>query len=175
MAFWSEVGTLDPKRQFKFEVEFSLLGNDAKFLAQYAKRPQFTISDGTKVEYLDKSFHFPGKVTWDTVDIRFVDAVGSRNVSQATYNYLTAAGWVEPSAQGGASPNLGTVSKSRAVANGGVVSIKVLNSRGVAVDRWTLNNAFITKVSLNDLDYAAEGILTAQYTFRYDWANYSPT
>ncbi len=173
MAFWSET-TLDPKRQFKFKVSFTLLGQqDSQFIAQSAQRPQYTIGDTTKVDFLDKQFHFPGKITWNTVDIKFVDAEGAPNASRASYAYLINAGWVNPQFTGGQNPDFSTISKRAAVANGGVVTVNVLNSLGAVLDKWTLRNAFITKVALNDLDYTQEGILTATYTFRYDWADYS--
>jgi len=170
MAFWSDPN-LDPKRQFKFKVSFSRLGLNSTFLAQSATRPQFTIGDGTKVDFLDKSFHFPGKVTWDPVTITFVDAV-SANVSKDSYRYLQEAGWVNPAAVGGvpATANFATIGKLGAVGTSGRVLIEVLRSTGEVEDRWTLNNAWITKVALNELNYTAEGILTAAYTFRYDWA-----
>jgi hypothetical protein len=170
MAFWSDAN-LDPKRQFKFKVSFSRLGTDSTFLAQSAGRPQYTVGDNTKVHFLDKEFAFPGKVTWNTVDIKFVDAV-SANVSKDSYRYLQQAGWVSPVAVGGTpqTANYATIGKSTAVANSGRVLVEVLRSTGEVEDRWTLNNAWITKVALNELDYSAEGILTATYTFRYDWA-----
>jgi hypothetical protein len=175
MAFWSSTN-LDPKRQFKFKVTFSRLdANGAQaqstFLAQSAGRPQYTVSDGTKVHFLDKEFAFPGKVTWNPIDIKFVDAV-STNVSKDSYLYLQQAGWVNPAAVGGTpqTANYATIGKSTAVANSGRVQIDVLRSTGEVEDRWTLVNAWVTKVALNELDYAAENILTATYTFRYDWA-----
>ena len=36
-----------------------------------------------------------------------------------------------------------------------------------------LKNAFITTATLTPLDYKSEEILTVQYSFRYDWAEYS--
>jgi hypothetical protein len=170
MAFWSDAN-LDPKRQFKFKVSFSRLGLNSTFLAQSATRTQFTIGDGTKVDFLDKQFHFPGKVTWEPVTVTFVDAVAA-NVSKDSYAYLQQAGWVAPDAVGGipTNANFATIGKSRAVGSSGTVLIQVLRSTGEVEDSWTLNNAFITKVALNNLDYASEGILTATYTFRYDWA-----
>jgi hypothetical protein len=170
MAFWSDAN-LDPKRQFKFKVSFSRLGLNATFLAQSATRPQYTIGDGTKIDFLDKQFHFPGKITWEPVTVTFVDAVAA-NVSKDSYNYLQQAGWVSPRGVGGipATANFSTIGKAGATASSGIVSIEVLRSTGEVEDRWTLNNSFITKVTLNNLDYAAEGILTATYTFRYDWA-----
>lgn len=180
MAFWSD-STLDPKRQYKFRVTFGYLnsdqGTDSTFLAQTADRPVYTITDGQKVHYLDKEFSFPGKITWTPVKIKFVDAYdtvagGVVNVSKRSYDYLAAAGWKMPPAAG---PRTGafqmsTISKGASVARTGDVTIDVLNSSGAPVDTWTLKNAFITTVALNGLDYGAEGILTAEYTFRYDWA-----
>lgn len=170
MAFWSDAN-LDPKRQFKFKVTFSRLGANATYLAQAAGRPQFTIGDGTKVHFLDKEFSFPGKVTWEPITIRFVDAVGV-NVSKDSYTYLQQAGWVNPQLAGGvpSAAKLATIGKAGAVGSSGRVLIEVLRSTGEVEDRWTINNAFVTKVALNELDYAAENILTATYTFRYDWA-----
>lgn len=179
MAFWSDT-SLDPKRQFKFSVTFGRLGGNATFLAQSADRPQFRVSDGTKVDFLDKSFHFPGKVTWEPVKVKFVDANGAGNVSRDSYEYLKSAGWINPAALGGAAStagsgtNFATVSKQAGnnalKAGGSELIVKVLDSNGNAVDSWTLKNAFVSSVALNNLDYAAEGILTAEYTFRYDWA-----
>ena len=185
MGFWSDT-TLDPKRQFKFKVTFPFNnmtaaggsgGNqqDAVFLAQYADRPTYQITDGTKVHFLEKEFSFPGKITWNPVKIRFVDAsgVGSINVSQKSYEYLAKSGWIAPNnAPGnGAIGNLSTINKSAAMIDG--IKIEVLNSAGVAVDTWELKNAFITTAVLNNLDYSQEGILTAEYNIRYDWATWT--
>jgi hypothetical protein len=170
MAFWNST-EIDPKRQFKFKITFDLLGASgaATFLAQSADRPVYTITDTTKVDFLDKSFHYPGKITWTPVKIKFVDTpgVGTVNAARAAYDYLGKSGWKTPVLN-----QFGTINKADAVTNGqtGTVLIETINSAGNAVDTWSLKNAFITTVALNNLDYAAEGILTAEFTFRYDWA-----
>ncbi len=180
MAFWSDP-SLDPKRAFKFKVTFGYLnssgtGTDSTFLAQTADRPVYTITDTTKIDYLDKQFHFPGKISWNQVKIKFVDTVGAgaTNVSKRSYDFLTAAGWVNPQNAGpqtGAA-QMATISKAKSVSATRSVQIDVLDSEGRAVDQWTLRNAFITTVSLNPLSYASEEVLTAEYTFRYDWADF---
>jgi len=185
MAFWNETA-LDPKRQFKFRLSFTgpiLGGPDTKFLAQSADRPVWTISGETKVDFLDKSFNFPGKVKWNDVKVKFVDSAGANvNVSKQSYEYLAKTGWLKPgngAVAGEAfnpavqtAANYKTIGKASAANAAGTVVIEVLNSGGNPEDKWTLNNAFITTVALNNLDYAAEGILTAEYTFKYDWADY---
>ena len=176
MAFWSTT-TLDPKRQFKFKVQFSALGADATFLAQSADRPVYTISDTTKVDFLDKSYYYPGKITWNTVKIKFVDANGTNsNVAQRAYTFLGASGWTNPTdvtPNESSATSFGTINKAAAVNEANTVAVSVLDSTGTTVDKWQLKNAFVTTVALNNLDYAAEGILTAEFTFRYDWADYS--
>lgn len=174
MAFWSET-TLDPKRQFKFSVTFGRLGANSTFLAQSADRPQFKVSDTAKVDFLDKAFYFPGKVTWEPVKIKFVDGGSAdTNFSKDAYAFLRAAGWVSPTAVGGtpagAGAQYGTVGKASSNNALGNVIVRTLNQQGAAVDTWTLKNAFVTSVALNNLDYKAEDILTAEFTFRYDWA-----
>lgn len=181
MAFWNET-SLEPKRQFKFKVSFEYFNvggsNTAgTYFAQSADRPVYTISDTTKVDYLDKAFHFPGKITWNQVKIKFVDATGGAggiNTAAQTYAYLGRAGYVNPDTAGAGtvgSTQLATIGKFNASRSLGVM-VEVLNSDGNMVDKWTLKNAFVTTVALNNLDYSAEGILTAEYTFRYDWAAY---
>jgi hypothetical protein len=171
MAFWSST-SLDPKRQYKFKVKFDKLGTDATYLAQSADRPVWTVTDGTKVEFLDKSFHFPGKVSWNQVKIKFVDAAaGGTNVSAAVYKYLSESGWITPTTPPAGDGTFATFGKPKAT-SGMNVYIDVLDTNGASIDKWQLMNAFVTTAALNNLDYAAEAILTAEFTFRYDWAEY---
>jgi hypothetical protein len=175
MAFWNQASS-DPKRAFRFKVTFGLLDDAATYLAQTAKRPTFTISDGTKVDFLDKAFHFPGKVTWEPVTIKFVDSE-SEGVSKASYSYLTNAGWISPGNAAFTPGNIQNNSATKTIGKGSAstqtkaITIEVLNAAGVSVDIWKLNNPFITKATFNDLSYASEEILTVEYTIRYDWAD----
>lgn len=173
MAFWSE-RDLEPKRQFRFRVTFGLLGDPASYLAQAAERPTFTIKGDTAVHFLDKQFMYPGKVTWNQVKIRFVDAVGAdgANVVKSSYVYLQNAGWLSPDNQAipTATNRFSSIGKRRAVDSVKNVTVESLTSNGTPIDKWTLNNAFINTVTLNGFDYAQDGIMTAEYTFIYDWA-----
>lgn len=190
MAFWSDAA-LEPKRQFKFKVAFAGTApgspfseqNFPTYIAQSADRPQYTITDATKVDYLDKQFHFPGKISWNQVKIKFVDAYANGadsgnlvNSTKASYDYLTQAGWITPVNAGPAQgvAQMKTISKQQAAGTVGAVKVYVLKSDGSYADEWTLRNAWITNVALNNLDYAAEAVLTVEYTFRYDWADFQP-
>lgn len=182
MAFWSEQ-TLEPKRQFRFKVEFGLVDGSGQtqnstFLAQAADRPVYTIKGDTAVHFMDKQFMFPGKITWSPVKIRFVDGQSADTATaKMAYSYLKSAGWVNPDTMAGKlnlAANLRTINKNESVLGTKSVRVHVLNSSGQPVDSWTLKNPFITTVALNNLDYAQDGILTAEYTFMYDWAELEP-
>ena len=53
----------------------------------------------------------------------------------------------------------------------GDVSVKVLDSEGNVVERWTLRNSFIAGVAYSELSYANEGINTITLTLSYDYAD----
>jgi len=176
MAFWNDTN-LDPKRTYKFLVKFGTADrvgnrNVPTFLAQKADRPVYTISDSAKIDFLEKSFFFPGKVSWNTVKIDFVDgATEGTNVAKASYDYLTNAGYIAAPAvyTGGGAGSFGTPNKEAATAGLSVI-VEGIDSTGAVIDTWTLRNAWVKTVALNGYDYTAENIMTAQYEFRYDWA-----
>lgn len=180
MAFWNTT-SLDPKRQFKFKVTFGdpAMGAVPFYLAQYVDRPNYTISDGAKVHFLDKEFKFPGKVTWNNVKIKFIDGAGpGENMAKGAYNYLIKSGWVSPDAEAGfqTSPGgsqlLATVNK-QAANRGQQVLVEGLDSAGNVIDTFRLRNSFIKTATLSAYDYTAEAILTADVEIVYDWAEIS--
>jgi hypothetical protein len=175
MAFWSD-GTLDPKRQFKFKVTFGATGGSITapwYIAQSADRPSYSIGDTAKVEILDKTFYYPGKVTWNEVKIKFIDGTRDEdNMASKAYNYLSTTGWVLPDRVGTVDSNLSTVGKSKSIIRG--ILVETLNANGDKIDGYTLNNAFIKTLEQTNLDYAQDAVATVTLTLRYDWATYNP-
>ena len=83
MPFWStnfgeDVTLKDPKRNFRFTVEFQgLQAEQGGALAWYAKstnKPAFTV-ENVEHAYLNHKFYYPGAVTWNTVTVEMVDPV----------------------------------------------------------------------------------------------------
>ena len=177
MPFWNQ-SNFDPKRQFKFKVVFDSVKAGVSptqfYLAQMADRPKWTVSDTTKIDFLDKTFHYPGKVTWDPVTITFIDgATGADNMARNAYNYLTNAGWVSPLgiSAGATSAEFATISKGGAASDNNV-SVQALKADGTIAETYVLHNPFITNVDLDGFDYKGEGILTAKFKFRFDHATF---
>ena len=75
MAFWKENDTL-PKRNFRFRVSVGRIGaqaTDADITVPYwwaktVKLPAFT-SSPVEVDYLDNKYYFPGRITWEDVQL----------------------------------------------------------------------------------------------------------
>ena len=87
--FWLNP-TFEPKRQFRFLIEMSLGGQSLTFLAKSAGRPNYSISENPH-QFFNHTFYYPGRVTWETVDITLVDPV-QPNGAQLLYEYLATIG-----------------------------------------------------------------------------------
>jgi hypothetical protein len=173
--FWSNP-TLEPKRAFRFIVEFgSDGGNLSKWVAKSVSKPGFTVTE-TPHQYLNHTFYYPGRVEWGTVEVTLVDPVNP-DATGMLYRMLLGAGYNFPSNVNEAQAT--TISKAAAVGPESLnqVIIKQLGPApessdpdNYVVEQWYLHNPFITEVSLGDLDYGSEDLLSLSVTLRYDWA-----
>ena len=64
------------------------------------------------------------------------------------------------------------MSKDKAAGQGGLGSVVIdqLDADGNSIEKWTLNNPFLKKVSFSDLDYENDDLTTIDIALRYDWA-----
>ena len=105
--FWSS-NTFEPKRAFRFLIEFTPLNlgqggtdidgsaNNLQFLAKSVSRPTYTVTSNPH-KFFNHTFHYPGRVEWNTISLTLVDAVGSGNSSKIFMNYLQTIGYKNPS------------------------------------------------------------------------------
>lgn len=164
--FWS-TNNVEPKRNFRFQVQLG--GTDAPIL-WWAKTVTIPAYDVSEVEhnYLDNRFYFPGRVTWNEVSMTLVDPISVDAVTQ-TNKILEDMGYIVKKDE----TSKKTMSKKNAAATDGplpAVVISVLNAEGVAIEVWTLNNAFLKSAKFGDLDYSSDDLRTVEMTVRYDWA-----
>lgn len=190
MAFWSTPlgnsdGTAaDPKRKFRFTVEFpGLLGKTARvqalpgasafedgivWFAKSVNKPSMTISE-TDHTFLDKKFYFPGRVEWGTVTLTLVDPADGTKTEDAVKQMnqiIEASGYHMFKGSG----DLETMSKSKSAAALGNVVINQIDSNGDAIETWTMNNCFIKDMKFGDLDYTGDELIELSLEIRYDWA-----
>lgn len=171
MAFWSD-STTEPKRSFKYKLTIQGLGaangQIPSWVIKKVARPTFKITEVAH-SFLDKKFYFPGKVEWDAITCTIAEPINP-NSTRELYRYLFGAGYNILTKPPTATSDFSTLGKSRAVIK--TVEIDQLNQDGSLVDRWSLNNAFITNTTLTGMDYDTDTIMSFDLTIRFDWANY---
>ena len=104
MPFWStnfgEDTTLkDPKRQFRFYVEFSGYCRTHRvaprlWYAKTAAKPSFQVAS-VEHKYLNHTFKYPGSVTWQDVSITLVDPVDP-DMAATLSDILVQSGYSPP-------------------------------------------------------------------------------
>ena len=168
MAFWStelEAGTRDPKRKFRFKVQFGGLTEDGVvWFAKTVNKPNFTITEAEHT-FLNHKFYYPGRVEWQEISMTLVDPV-SPNASAQLAAIIRASGYKPP-----AGPSqLETISKGKAGKALGRIQIDQIDAEGLSIETWVLMNPFIKSVKYGDLDYSDDALIDVELGIRYDWA-----
>tara|TARA_Y100000296_G_scaffold85001_1_gene119840 strand:+ start:594 stop:1190 length:597 start_codon:yes stop_codon:yes gene_type:complete len=180
MPFWStnfgEDTTLkDPKRQFRFYVEFqgisSPQGGATLWYAKTAAKPSFTV-ENIQHNYLNHVFKYPGKVTWQDISITLVDPV-EPDMAATLSDILVQSGYSPPT--DATTDSMGTISKAKAAGALGTVIITQIDSNGNELEKWTLWNSFITEVKYGDLAYGTDDLTEMSVGIAYDWARIQTT
>lgn len=168
MSFWQD-NNIEPKRGYRFVL--SIAGRESgikQYLIKTVKKPGFSIGDQTH-EYLNHTFHYPGRVTWSDVSFTIVDTVNEdSNGTVELLKILQDSGFDLPEPIGTQGRGLKSISKLKAASAIGQVYIKTLNADGLEVETWVLNNAWIAGAEFGNLDYGAEGLLDITVTLKYD-------
>ena len=173
--FWSSPD-LEPKRQFRFMVSMEIDGEELSYAVRSADRPSYTIGE-TEHRFFNHTFYYPGRMTWNTITLTFVDSVDP-GAGKKLYEYLAAVGINSPVTPAAAINT--TITKKSAVSKLGDVRIRELGSgidgdaaRTAVLGEWSLLNAFITEVNFGSHSYDSDDMVEISVTLRYDWANYT--
>ena len=177
-----------PKRKFRFVVDFGNFQNDTTYMVKTTNKPKFELSATTEHRVLNHTFKFPGIVKWTDIDMTLIDAIDP-NVGSKFYNALRNMGYVNPDnldnlhsgiTKVSAQATLGTIRiiqlDAGSVATSGFTDT---NAPGVATpsavrqyEEWILKNAYLKSVKWGDLDYGSEDIMTVDIGITYDYAVY---
>ncbi len=164
--FWSEAKT-EPKRKFRYLLYFAGM---PQFIAKTVTKPSFQVGSSTH-SFLQHNFNFPGRVTWQDVSITIVDPI-QPDATQTLYQILEASGYVLPPNVAATAEGKKTITKKAMVAALDAVRIDTIGPEGAneILESWTLNNAQISSVNFDSLDYSSDEILNIQIGLKYDWA-----
>jgi len=148
-----------PKRKNLWYVEFPVEHEIKKFALKTTGLPGGEFAEIT-VDYINNKFYFPGKWTWNEVEMSFNDYFGS-NVSQELYKWFKAS--FNPST--GEQPMAEGLKKT--------ISIITLGPDGEEIEKWHLKGAWPKKFEWGDgLDYSSDDPRTMTVSFRYDYAEF---
>ena len=168
--FWGQANS-EPKRQFRFELSFtSRNGNQAGDI------PVWTVKTATKPvaavstishQYIDHTFNFPGRVTWNPITVTLVDPV-QPDLSYAFLDILGASGYKYPDTANVAKISLSKKAFKDAI---GSIVLKQIDADGNEVERWELVNPIITNIDFGGtLSYDSDDMVEVTCEITYDWA-----
>tara|TARA_R110000824_G_scaffold67377_8_gene174553 strand:+ start:500 stop:1126 length:627 start_codon:yes stop_codon:yes gene_type:complete len=161
--FWSST-SVDPKRSYRWIL---VLNQIPTYVIKTSGKPSFTI-EGIEHQFVSHTFHYPGRIKWNTVQVSLVDPV-IPDASAIVIKTLQASGYALPGTMEDAKRSF---SKADAVQALGVPSIQQIDAKGRAIEKWTLVNAWLSEVNFGELTYESDSMVDVQLTFKYDWAQY---
>lgn len=169
MAFWSSHESA-PMRNYRWQLQIRGMTSDGSDIVWWAKTVNVPSWDMSEVEhdYFDNKYYFPGRVTWQDVEVTLVDPVTPSSVD-LTNKILEASGYNVPT-----KPESGkkTLAKSKAANQNamGDFVLQLLDADGNIKEEWRLKNAFIKAAKYGDLDYSNDDLRQISLTIKYDWA-----
>ena len=174
-TFWSEKSSniIEPKRKYRFLVE--ILAFDGKpevttpivWFAKSATIPSYSVTSVTH-KFLDNQYHFPGHVEWNEISVKMVDPV-SPDAVFLTHSILAASGYLVPATPDGSHATMSKKKSAFGAKLQGLV-ITQLNADGKPLEKWTLNNPFLSAVEFGEFVYEGDDIREVDMKMKYDWA-----
>jgi len=172
-SFWKELSSA-PKRKYMFQV---YAGDLPPFLCHGMKKPTFNVGTA-KVNFLNHEFKYPGRVTYDDIELKYYDtqgdALGGGATAKLIYRMLLNSGYVRPES----ALDLKTISKRKAVqplsggtpssSSGGFLLVHI-DEEGTPIETWKLVNAWINKVDFGDGDFSSDDATSLTLSIVYDY------
>ena len=166
MAFWKE-NNHTPKRKYRFQIQFgrndsATSASTAYWWAKTVKVPTFSVAS-VEHHYLDNRYNFPGRVTWEDIDMTLVDP-SEPDAVNIIMDMLQTSGYSVK----GITDTAATIAKQQAAKVQCVIT--TLDEAGSIIETWTLRNCFILSANLGDYDYSSDDLRELSLTLKYDWA-----
>ena len=173
MAFWTDAGGgVEPKRAYRWLLTIPGTSADTSLPAYVIKnvnKPSFTINEATHA-FLNHTFYYPGRVTWNTISFSMVDPIDLDAASRFVQIIINSGYTIPLSANVPPQARLSTVSKVESTAQLGSIQIKQIDHDGNAVETWELVNPWVKDVKFSDLSYESDDVSTIDVEIRYDRA-----
>ena len=170
MSFWNN-SALEPKRGYKFQMYIPGVDGQSdipSYIIKTAKKPTFSMSGPAEVKYVQHTFKYPGRITWDPIDVTILDPM-TPDSARALMNMLALSGYSAPTTPTEA---IKSISKKKANTAVGGVKLAEINSDGFQVSEWMLWNPFFSGVDFGSLGYDSDDLIEYTLTIQYDYATY---
>tara|TARA_R110002124_G_scaffold79940_1_gene212040 strand:+ start:673 stop:1221 length:549 start_codon:yes stop_codon:yes gene_type:complete len=169
-GFWTD-NTVEPKRQFRFLLDLAPAGNLNTLYSYHvrtAKLPQFQMDGTAEVKYVQHTFKYPGRITWQPIDVTIIDP-GTPDAAAVMMNIIHGSGYLSP--KDPASSQVSISKKKSNDAMGGIF-LRQISAEGVDIAEWTLHNPFLTNVDFGTQGYDSDDLVEYTLTIDYDYATY---
>lgn len=175
MTFWTN-STFEPKRAFTWKMSFASANTNAieTFFCKKVSRPKFTLQEAEH-KYLNRSFYFPGHVSWDPVTVTMVDSTSNEVLSRLIQS-VSIGGYKDILNKTMTKLDFQTINKqvlgqASSTAGGASVDITIqqINNAGITVEEYVLKQAWIKTITPSELSYDTEDLTSYDVEIRYDW------
>jgi hypothetical protein len=146
----------EPKKKNRFILRFPTALGINEWFVQTAARPKITI-DEVEIPFLNTSTWVAGRFKWETISVKLRDPIGP-SAAQAIME------WIRLCAE--------SVTGRMGYAAGYKkdVELELLDPTGVVVEKWILQQTFITSGDFGTLDYSVGDLADIDITLRFDRA-----
>lgn len=148
------------KRKFRYTFQIQGFCNNARNLVpehfvKVAARPSIDL-DETVINHLNAKMWLPGKGTWDTLKVTYIDVANAE--MQSLWNWLaTVYNFTNPVTL--------TQAEKRDWNATGIVN--VYDGCGTLLEAWLLQHCWPKTINFGDMDYASSDEMTIELTIRY--------
>lgn len=156
------------KRKFRWTLAFNTCsGFVPEHYVKVASRPSLTIEE-TDIHFLNAHSYIPGKGTWETTDVTYLD-VSTQDVGNTVlFSWLDS---VYQFLNSDASVTLKQGSRRKDYEGTGY--LELFDGCGSSLEFWIMQNCFPTSIKFGELDYSSSEICEIEVTLRYTAVEYT--
>lgn len=170
MGFWTE-SSFEPKQNFKFKVKFIVSDKDNGLTIPYyyateVTKPSFEISQKV-YKYLNVQQKYPGNITWTNIELSFIDTVDNTILGALSLMFKLR----DLDLNKRFTLTQTSFAKNRMHVK--ALEIHQLSNENTgenAVEKWILENPWVTSLKQDKLSYDSEEINKITLSIAYDWA-----
>jgi hypothetical protein len=155
------------KRKFRYTFSVQPLcgtGDIDPWFVKVASRPNLSI-DETELNFLNEKMWIPGKVSYETMTVTYIDVAPTEPASANLYRWLgTVYQFWQPQRRMG----------SNVSQYGAAAQLMLYDPCGRPIERWDFADMWPQAVNFGDLDNSSSDTVDIELTLRYSRFNYTP-